>query len=117
MHALPPLEAGPVGCVLCPSRELARQSAEVIAFFLARLKRSPLRSCLFIGGEQKGPQLDALQRRGVHAGVGRDRVQRHFNMPSTAVSGSEKLSETSVCRKWEGLKLSHPRVPVQKMGL
>ena len=53
----------------------------------------------------------------VLAGVGRDGVQRHFNMSSTAVSGSEKLSETPVCRKWEGLKLSHPRVPWQKMGL
>jgi len=60
---------GPVGCVLCPSRELARQTHEVIEYFCERLAHRPLRASLFIGGEQKGPQLDALVRRGSHAAV------------------------------------------------
>jgi len=60
---------GPVGVVLCPSRELARQTHEVVAFFMERLDRQPLRSTCAIGGEPKGPQLDAVRRRGVHAVV------------------------------------------------
>ena len=70
-----PLRAGegPVGLVLCPSRELARQTWEVVDFFMARLRGAGgrrgdvLRSACCIGGEPKGPQLDDLRRRGVHA--------------------------------------------------
>lgn len=38
--------------------------------------------------------------------AGRDRVQRHFNMSLTAVSRSEKLSESPVCRTWVCKKVS-----------
>ena len=71
---------GPVGLILCPSRELARQTWEVVDFFMERMdgtrrRRDPrgghhprfLRSACCIGGEQKGAQLDAIQRHGAHA--------------------------------------------------
>ena len=60
---------GPVGVVLCPSRELARQTHEVVSFFMDRLDRQPLRSTCAIGGEPKQQQLDVVRRRGVHAVV------------------------------------------------
>jgi len=60
---------GPVGFVLCPSRELARQTHEVCAFFLERLRSRELRSSCAIGGEPKRDQLEACRRRGVHCVV------------------------------------------------
>ena len=80
---------GPVGVVLCPSRELARQTHEVVSFFMDRLDRTPLRSTCAIGGEPKQQQLDVVRRRGVHAVVatpGRFRDfldSRAINLPVT----------------------------------
>ncbi|KAJ1461574.1 P-loop containing nucleoside triphosphate hydrolase protein [Pelagophyceae sp. CCMP2097] len=65
---------GPVGMVLCPSRELARQTFEVIEHMLnahnrdARNYGEPmLYATCAIGGERKGDQLDAVRRTGIHA--------------------------------------------------
>lgn len=61
---------GPVGLVLCPSRELARQTYEVVEYFLNALFQGggypELRSALCIGGENSRDQMDMIQRRGVH---------------------------------------------------
>ena len=57
-----------------------------------KTKQAPKRA-----GRVRRAGLDATAN--VASGAGRDRVQRHFNMPWTAVSGSEKLSETPVCKK------------------
>jgi ATP-dependent RNA helicase DDX41 len=62
-----PLEGkeGPIGLILCPSRELARQTYEVVEYFLLALKRGgypELRSALCIGGEDNKPQIDLAQR-------------------------------------------------------
>lgn len=51
-----PLEGGegPLGLVLCPSRELARQTFEVVEFYLKALEEGgypQLRCTLCIGGE------------------------------------------------------------------
>ena len=51
-----PLEGkeGPVGLILCPSRELARQTYEVVDYYLQALRNAgypELRSALCIGGE------------------------------------------------------------------
>jgi ATP-dependent RNA helicase DDX41 len=70
-----PLEGGegPLGLVLCPSRELARQTFEVVEYFMKALEDSreypQLRAALCIGGEDKRTQTEALQRRGVHVVV------------------------------------------------
>lgn len=66
-----PLEGGegPLGLVLCPSRELARQTYEVVEMYLKALERGgypTLRSVLCIGGEDKRAQVDPVQRLGVH---------------------------------------------------
>ncbi|KAK9837229.1 hypothetical protein WJX81_000185 [Elliptochloris bilobata] len=65
-----PLETGegPVGLVVCPSRELARQTQEVITGYLdaLRVDSAPeLRSLLVMGGIDMRQQTDAI-RRGVH---------------------------------------------------
>ncbi|KAG2324540.1 hypothetical protein Bca52824_007268 [Brassica carinata] len=59
---------GPIGLIICPSRELARQTYEVVEQFVAPLVEAgypPLRSLLCIGGVDMRSQLDAV-RRGVH---------------------------------------------------
>jgi len=66
-----PLEGkeGPVGLILCPSRELARQTYEVVEYYLHALHKAgypELRSALCIGGEDNKPQIDMAQRRGLH---------------------------------------------------
>ena len=66
-----PLEGGegPLGLVLCPSRELARQTFEVVEMYMTALERGgypSLRSVLCIGGEDKRSQVEPVQRQGVH---------------------------------------------------
>lgn len=66
---------GPVGIVLAPSRELARQTFEVVTEFCTALaeddsQRYPaLRSQLLIGGESGRDQLQPFRDRGVHCVV------------------------------------------------
>lgn len=62
-------EEGPVGLILCPSRELARQTHEIIEEFTAALRRDghpELRSLLAIGGLNLKDSVDGIKRRGVH---------------------------------------------------
>jgi ATP-dependent RNA helicase DDX41 len=64
---LEPFE-GPVGMIICPSRELARQTHEVLTHFTSAVLAGggpELRSALLIGGEDGRAQSDAI-RRGVH---------------------------------------------------
>jgi len=67
-----PLEAGegPIGLILAPSRELARQTFEIVQYYLEALSRSgsypQLRSTLIIGGEDKKAQIATFQAEGVH---------------------------------------------------
>jgi ATP-dependent RNA helicase DDX41 len=66
-----PLEAGegPICLVLCPSRELARQTFEVIEYYASLLyeKGMPsIRTCLCIGGEDKRVQLAKHKDHGAH---------------------------------------------------
>ncbi|KFK42468.1 hypothetical protein AALP_AA2G261000 [Arabis alpina] len=59
---------GPIGLIVCPSRELARQTYEVVEQFVAPLVEAgypPLRSLLCIGGIDMRSQLDVVKR-GVH---------------------------------------------------
>ncbi|KAJ0231044.1 DEAD/DEAH box helicase domain-containing protein [Hirschfeldia incana] len=59
---------GPFGLIVCPSRELARQTYEVVEQFVAPLVQAgypPLRSLLCIGGVDMRSQLDVVKR-GVH---------------------------------------------------
>jgi len=65
---------GPFGICLCPSRELARQTWEVIDRYCEALGAPGtgyprLRSQLITGGEAKKEQIDAVQRNGVHCVV------------------------------------------------
>ncbi|XP_052228964.1 probable ATP-dependent RNA helicase DDX41 isoform X1 [Dreissena polymorpha] len=59
---------GPYGLIICPSRELAKQTNEIIAEFCGYLEKDgfpPLRSALCIGGLPLNPQLEIIKR-GVH---------------------------------------------------
>ncbi|KAI5076913.1 hypothetical protein GOP47_0008978 [Adiantum capillus-veneris] len=60
---------GPFGLVVCPSRELARQTFDVVEEFVSVLKSKggypDLKSMLCIGGVDKRPQVEAVKR-GVH---------------------------------------------------
>lgn len=59
---------GPFGLVVCPSRELARQTYEVVEQFLAPLRESgypEIRPLLCIGGVDMRSQLEVVKR-GVH---------------------------------------------------
>lgn len=59
---------GPFGLVICPSRELARQTYEVVEQFLVPLKENgypELRPLLCIGGVDMRSQLDVVKK-GVH---------------------------------------------------
>ncbi|KAL7504530.1 hypothetical protein ACHAXN_002174 [Cyclotella atomus] len=66
---------GPVGIVLAPSRELARQTYEVVMEFCEAIQtygdaRFPsIRSQLLIGGESGRDQLQLFRHRGVHCVV------------------------------------------------
>ena len=60
---------GPIGLILCPSRELARQTYEVLEFYLQALFNGgypELRSSLCIGGEDKRAQVATAMSHGVH---------------------------------------------------
>lgn len=72
-----PLEPGegPIGLILCPSRELARQTFEFVDFICQHTimpshhydsNKPLLRSILCIGGEDKRSQIEPVQRHGVH---------------------------------------------------
>ncbi|KAI8431454.1 hypothetical protein MSG28_015973 [Choristoneura fumiferana] len=59
---------GPYGLIICPSRELAKQTHEIIQHFVKHLKMSGLpeiRSCLAIGGVAVSECMEVVQR-GVH---------------------------------------------------
>lgn len=59
---------GPYGLVICPSRELAKQTHEIINFFCGLLKQDGLpeiRSCLAIGGVPVNESMEVIQK-GVH---------------------------------------------------
>jgi ATP-dependent RNA helicase DDX41 len=62
---------GPIGFILAPSRELARQTHEVVQGFCEALSSSPgypkLYTQLLIGGESARDQLQPIQQHGVHA--------------------------------------------------
>lgn len=62
-------QEGPYGLVICPSRELAKQTYEIVEHFFEHLKTDGhfprLRTCLCIGGTSAKEQLDVI-RRGVH---------------------------------------------------
>jgi ATP-dependent RNA helicase DDX41 len=71
---------GPIGLILCPSRELARQTYEFVDYICKNIpvpssshhhhSSDPdlplLRSILCIGGEDKRSQIEPVQRHGVH---------------------------------------------------
>lgn len=62
---------GPVGFILAPSRELARQTFDVVKDFMQRISSTPsypeLRAQLLIGGENARDQVKVIQEQGVHA--------------------------------------------------
>ncbi|KAF8116491.1 hypothetical protein N665_0017s0047 [Sinapis alba] len=55
---------GPIGLFVCPSRELARQTYQVVEQFAAG--SGQLRSLLCIGGVDMRSELELVKRRGVH---------------------------------------------------
>jgi ATP-dependent RNA helicase DDX41 len=71
---------GPVGIILAPSRELARQTFDIVQEYCAAISGAPsppdgqpypnLTAQLMIGGESVRDQLQPLQARGVHCVVG-----------------------------------------------
>lgn len=64
---------GPVGIILAPSRELARQTFDLVHEFCRRVSDTPgfpqLRCQLLIGGESVRDQLQLVQQHGVHCVV------------------------------------------------
>ncbi|XP_026812649.1 ATP-dependent RNA helicase abstrakt [Rhopalosiphum maidis] len=59
---------GPYGLIICPSRELAKQTFDIINHYMTYLERANyprLRSCLAIGGIPVFESLDVIKR-GVH---------------------------------------------------
>jgi ATP-dependent RNA helicase DDX41 len=64
---------GPVGIILAPSRELARQTYDLASDLCAVISKTPgypeLRAQLLIGGESVRDQLHAVQTLGVHCVV------------------------------------------------
>ena len=61
---------GPVSIVMAPSRELARQTYDVVQEFCTTISDTPnypsLRAQLFIGGESARDQLQTIQQQGCH---------------------------------------------------
>ncbi|ETV91768.1 hypothetical protein H310_13826 [Aphanomyces invadans] len=60
---------GPFGVILGPSRELMRQTYEIVNHFTSALFKAgfpELRSLLCMGGQDKREQLDMIFKRGVH---------------------------------------------------
>jgi len=64
---------GPVGIILAPSRELVRQTYEVVVEFCDEISKTQgypeIRTQLVIGGESVRDQLETLQARGIHCVV------------------------------------------------
>nr|XP_042912655.1 probable ATP-dependent RNA helicase DDX41 isoform X1 [Parasteatoda tepidariorum]XP_042912656.1 probable ATP-dependent RNA helicase DDX41 isoform X2 [Parasteatoda tepidariorum] len=61
-------EEGPYGLIICPSRELAKQTYEILRYFVQCFSDAgypDLRCCLCIGGVSVRDQLDVIKR-GVH---------------------------------------------------
>lgn len=61
---------GPIGLILCPSRELARQTFEVLQYFMKCVENEgnpELRPILCIGGEDSKQPTYIYKRQGVHA--------------------------------------------------
>ncbi|XP_041983879.1 ATP-dependent RNA helicase abstrakt [Aricia agestis] len=59
---------GPYGLIICPSRELAKQTHDILQHFIKQLKISgspEIRSCLAIGGVAVSECMEVVQR-GVH---------------------------------------------------
>ena len=78
---------GPIGIILAPSRELARQTFDVVSEFCGYISNTPeypqLRTQLLIGGESTRDQVDVIRQRGVHAIVAtpgrlRDILKKRF---------------------------------------
>ncbi|ODM96972.1 ATP-dependent RNA helicase abstrakt [Orchesella cincta] len=68
-HKLPfAKDEGPYGLVICPSRELARQTFEIVTYYCAYLREGgfpEIRACLAMGGVQVNEAVDVI-RKGVH---------------------------------------------------
>jgi ATP-dependent RNA helicase DDX41 len=63
---------GPFGIILCPSRELATQTYEVVKYFCEEMAAGglpELRALLCIGGQDKRSQTEPVRERGVHVVV------------------------------------------------
>jgi ATP-dependent RNA helicase DDX41 len=64
---------GPIGIILAPSRELVRQTYEVVEEFCQEISNTPgypeLKTQLMIGGESVRDQVAKLQNEGIHAVV------------------------------------------------
>lgn len=63
---------GPIGLILSPSRELARQTYEIVDYYIQALVKGGfpfLRSALCIGGENNKSQLDMARKEGIHCVV------------------------------------------------
>ncbi|CAH0520782.1 unnamed protein product [Peronospora belbahrii] len=72
---------GPFGLIVGPSRELMRQTFEVVKHFTNHLFKAgypELRSLLCIGGEDKRQQSDLIASRGVHIVVATPGRLNHF---------------------------------------
>lgn len=72
---------GPFGIIVGPSRELMRQTFDVVTHFTKHLFQAgfpELRSLLCIGGEDKREQSELLSRRGVHIVVATPGRLNHF---------------------------------------
>jgi ATP-dependent RNA helicase DDX41 len=64
---------GPIGIILAPSRELVRQTYDVVEEFCQEISKTPgypsLRTQLVIGGESVRDQIATLQSEGIHCVV------------------------------------------------
>lgn len=61
-------DEGPYGLIICPSRELAKQTHEIIKYFCGYLKQDgapEIRSCLAIGGVPVNESMEIVHK-GVH---------------------------------------------------
>uniref|UniRef100_A0A7S3M683 RNA helicase n=1 Tax=Spumella elongata TaxID=89044 RepID=A0A7S3M683_9STRA len=80
-----PLEGkeGPIGLVLCPSRELARQTFEVVEYYCHALKAAgypEIRAAVCVGGEQNSTLIEVAQKKGIHCIVATPgRLNDHLN--------------------------------------
>ncbi|KAK5644772.1 hypothetical protein RI129_006072 [Pyrocoelia pectoralis] len=83
---------GPYGLIICPSRELAKQTFDIVQFFCDALQKHgmpQIRSCLAIGGVPVSESIEIIQR-GVHIMVA---------TPGRLMDMLEKkIARLSVCR-------------------